>query len=410
MKPLKIILIGIDGIYNYGCEAIVLGTEVILRNEYPDANIVYVTNRVMDDSKRLKNSKVQVIERGKLNKYSLKNIIRKVLSLVGIKWNPMVDSLKLVEGADAVFSIGGDIYTLGPDDSYSMTFPKFGDAVRKLGIPYVHWGASVGPFTENPKAEKAYTKHLKGLSLITARETSTVDYLKTLGVSDNVVSCADPAYAVAPEIKATDLTQTGKFTIAINLSPLSVHYAGLSLEDGIRAQAITIEKLINAFDARILLVPHVVIESNEGDDDLGYLQKIRKAVASKYLDSITLLESNPGFVGVKKELIKCNLVIAARMHCAVNAVTAHVPTLFVAYSRKAEGMCKYVYGNSEWVLPVSELTKEGALEHKVRSMMNQESKIRTFLQKRIPEIQQETNLPIKRLKEVLEHAESPHHA
>lgn len=408
MKSPRIILIGIGGVYNYGCEAIVRGTEIILRSEYPHAEIVYASPRVEDDSNRLEGSRVQVIERGKFKRYSLKNICRNVLTLVGIKWSPVVDSLRLVEGADAVFSIGGDIYTLGANDSYSMTFPKFGDAVRKQGTPYALWGASVGPFTENPKAEKAYTKHLKGLSLITAREAATVDYLRSLGVSDNVFSSADPAFVVAPEIKANDLPQVGKFTIAINLSPLSVHYAGLSEEDGIRAQAKVIEKLIKAFDARILLVPHVVTDFSEEDDDLRYLQKIRKSVASEYLDSIIVLESDPGFVGVKKELIKCNLVIAARMHCAVNALAAHVPTLFVAYSRKAEGMCQYVYGNGEWVLPLSESAREGVLEDKVRSMKNQEATIREFLHKRIPEIQEQAYLPMQRLKEVLEHAKGPH--
>ena len=201
-------------------------------------------------------------------RYSPKNVCRKLLALAGIKWNPMVDSLGLVEGVDAVFSIGGDIYTLAPNGGCSMSFPKFGDAVRKQGIPYALWGASVGPFTSNPKAEKAYEKHLKGLSLITAREAATVDYLRSLGICDNVVSCADPAYVVAPEIKANGMRQGGKFTIGINLSPLSVRYTDHAEEEVIQAQAKTIEGLIKVFNARIVLIPHVVTNFSEGDDDL----------------------------------------------------------------------------------------------------------------------------------------------
>ncbi len=121
----------------------------------------------------------------------------------------MMESLELLKDVDAVFSIGGDIYTLRPTANYSMSFPKFGDAALKRGIPYVLWGASVGPFTENPKAEKEYTKHLKRLSLITARESATVEYLRSLGIIDNVISCADPAYVVAPEIKANEYTPKG---------------------------------------------------------------------------------------------------------------------------------------------------------------------------------------------------------
>lgn len=398
----RFLLIGIGGVYNYGCEAIIRGTEAIVHKEFPDAEIVYASRRVADDLKRLDGSQIKVLERGQFRRYSLKNVCRKLFSLVGIRWTPMVESLGLLKGMNAVFSIGGDIYTLAPNGDYSMSLPRFGDAVMKCGIPYILWGASVGPFTKNPKAEKAYTKHLRGLSLITAREATTVDYLHSLGISDNVISCADPAYVVATEIKANSGYQGGKFTIGINLSPLSVRYTDQAEAGVIQSQAKAIEGLIKTFDARIVLIPHVVTDFNEGDDDLRYLRNIQKAVASEYQESLTLLDSDPGFVGVKKVLIKCDLVIAARMHCAVNALAGHVPTILIAYSQKAVGMCQYVYGNGDWVLPLREFTKEGAIEKKVRSMKNQEVKVRECLSKRIPEIQEEAYLPMQRLKTVLD--------
>jgi len=397
----RILLIGIGGVYNYGCEAIVRGTEVIVHQEYPNASIIYASHRVADDQNRLEGSEVKVIERGQRRRYSAKNICRKLLSLAGIRWNPMMDSLGLLKDVDAVFSIGGDIYTLGPAADYSMSFQKFGDAAQKRGIPYVLWGASVGPFTENPKAEKAYTKHLTGLSLITARETATADYLRSLGICDNVVSCADPAYVVAPEIKANGIRQGGKFTIGISLSPLSTRYTNHSEGEAIHMQAKVIDRIIEAFDARIVLIPHVVSDFSEGDDDLRYLRKVKRAIASEHRELLTLLEADPGFVGVKKELIKCDLVIAARMHCAINALAAQVPTIFVAYSHKAVGMCRYVYGNDNWVLPLSEFMKEYMLEEKVLSMKNQLPRVQDYLSKRIPEIQQEAYSSSLRLKEVL---------
>lgn len=355
---------------------------------------------------KLKGSKVQVIERGRFRRYSAKNICRKILSLAGIKWASMVVSLGLLENVDAVFSIGGDIYTLSPNCEYSMAFPKFGDAARKRGIPYVLWGASVGPFSDNPKAERAFTKHLKGLILITARETATVDYLQTLGVTDNVVPCADPAYVVAPEIKANDIRQGGKFTIGINLSPLSIHYTDHSEEEAIiHAQAKTIEGLIKAFDARIVLIPHVLSDFNEGDDDLRYLRKLKRAIASEHQKSLKLLEADLGFVGAKKELIKCDLVIAARMHCCINALSAHVPTILVAYSRKAVGMCQYVYGNGDWVIPLNEFVPDSVLD-KVRELISQKEEIRSYLAKRIPEIQEAAYGPVKVLKKMLEGMET----
>jgi polysaccharide pyruvyl transferase WcaK-like protein len=314
----------------------------------------------------------------------------------------MLEPLGVLKGMDAIFSIGGDIYTLNPNSDFDLNFLKFGDVVLKRGIPYILWGASIGPFTENPKAEKACKKHLRGLSLITARESATINYLKSLEVSDNVISCADPAYVVAPEIKADPVLQEGIFTIGLNLSPLSARFTGQSNEEAINKQVKSIEWLIKEFDAQIVLIPHVVACSNEGDDDLRYLRKIKKLVATEYMDSLTLLDTDPGFVGVKMELIKCNLVIAARMHCAVNALAAHIPTILVSYSRKAEGMCHYVYGHCNWILTLDEFAEKDFLLEKVRYLKNQEPKVRDYLSKRIPEIQQKAYQPIRRLKEVLE--------
>lgn len=397
MKSPTILLIRIGGVYNYGCEAIVRGTEVIIRREYPDAKIVYASYRVANDVQRLEGSNVEVVERSRSSRYSVKNICRKLLSLAGVRWFPMIESLEILKGVDAVFSIGGDIYTLGPAGGYSMSFPKFGDVAEKRGIPYVLWGASVGPFTANPQAERDYTRHLRGLSLITAREAGTVKYLESIGVCDNVVACADPAYVVAPEIKASGSVRGDIFTIGVNLSPLSIRHTGFTEEEAVCAQARTIEGLIQSFDARIVLIPHVVCDFAEGDDDLRYLRRIKQAIVPDYQGMVSLLESDPGFVGTKKELIKCDLVIAARMHCAINALAAHVPTLLVAYSQKAVGMCQFVYGCGDWVLPLSEFSTEGLLESKVRAMKNQEVEIRNYLDKRVPEIRELAYRPMERL-------------
>ena len=94
-------------------------------------------------------------------------------------------------------------------------------------------------------------------------------------------------------------------------------------------------------------------------------------------------------------------VIAARMHCAINALAAHVPTILVAYSRKTIGMCQYVYGNCDWIIPLNEFVSNFALE-KVRLMINQQQKIRSYLAERIPEIQKDAYRPMRALKKMLE--------
>ena len=400
MKSPKILLLGIGGVYNYGCEAIVRGTDEIIRREYPNANITYASHRPSDDQTRLHDTNVKIVKRKHLRRYSIKNIFSKLLSMIGIIWSPMVDSMQKLKDVDTVLSIGGDIYTLRPDKGYSFSIPKFGNVCIKKGVMYILWGASVGPFSENLKAERLYKAHLKKVSLITAREIATVRYLRKLGVSDNVVPCADPAYVVAPEIIKEHTAQRDGLTIGINLSPISTTYTNYSLDESIHMQARAIEGLIKTLNARTVLIPHVVCDFYEGDDDLRYLRKVKQAIASEYHKAITLLDNDIGFVATKKELIKCDLVIAARMHCAINALAAHVPTLLVSYSPKALGMCQYVYGNSDWVIPLNKFTYDDVVK-KVRLMINQQKKIRLFLSRRITEIQEEAHLPIQVLSEML---------
>ncbi len=399
MNSPSILLIGIGGVYNYGCEAIVRGTEVILQSAWPGVRIVYASRRPDDDRARLKGCDVEIISRKRIGRYSPRNVLRKLLSMGGIALYPTSDPPGITDGRDAVLSIGGDIYTIRANGLGNRGFLRFGDECEKRGVPYVLWGASVGPFNQNIETEGAFTKHLKNISLITARESATVDYLQALGVSGNVIPCADPAYVVAPEITAHGAPPRNGLTIGINLSPLSVRHVGYSLEESIHIQARTIHVLIKALDAHIVLIPHVVCDFAEGDDDLRYLRRVQHAIPSECQAAVTLLDNDMGFVGTKRELIKCDLVIAARMHCGINAIAAHVPTLLVSYSRKAEGMCQYVYGNKDWVVPLKDFRPDCVLK-KVSTLLAHVHQTRAYLAKRIPEIHADAFRPARTLKQM----------
>lgn len=385
MKSPKILLIGIGGVYNYGCEAIVRGTEAILHSRWPDLKIVYASPRPEDDRKRLSGCQVQIIPRI-FNRYSATNLLRKLLSIAGIAWRPNLDSLSLLDGIDAVLSIGGDIYTLHANRGFHAALPKFGTAAERSGTPYILWGASVGPFTANPKAEDFFRKHLNNITKIVAREQDTVAYLASIGVADNVVTLPDPAFSVAPEITKSEESKKRQLTIGLNLSPLSARYTGLSVDDAVRSQAQTIERIINEFHAQIILMPHVVCDFNPRDDDLLYLQTVQQAIAKTLRANVRLIESDPGFIGIKRVMVDCDLVIAARMHCAINALTAHVPTLLLSYSQKAKGMAEFVYGDQSMVMDLKDFNERTIVES-IKGIIDRKVVIGKKLQTRIKTIQ-----------------------
>jgi polysaccharide pyruvyl transferase WcaK-like protein len=282
-----------------------------------------------------------------------------------------------------------------------MSFAKFGNAARKLGIPYILWGASVGPFTNHPQAERALNQHLKRITLITARENDTVEYLKRLGIGNLVEPCADPAYVVASEIQAPPRRQEGALTIGINLSPLSSVYSHFSMKEAIHKQALTIEHIVRSTKARILLQPHVICGWNEGDDDLRYLRKIKNAISHEYTSYVQLFEEDHGFVGAKRELAKCDMVIAARMHCAINALSSQVPTILVSYSNKSVGMADYIYGHRDWLVSVNDFNNTELVLSKVHGMITQNDRIRSHLADRISVVRKDAYAPCARLKHVL---------
>ncbi|MEG1861896.1 MAG: polysaccharide pyruvyl transferase family protein, partial [Bacteroidaceae bacterium] len=198
---MKVLLIGIGGTYNYGCEAIVRGTVEKLRSLFPEIQVDYASSRVEDDKKRLEGCNVNIISRK--NKWAWWNLTRNILDRLSIKNSISTEDLSLIKKYDAVFSIGGDIYTIFDDGSYAKHLVQYGDICEKYGVPYILWGCSVGPFEQNPAILEIFKKHLKNISLIVAREKVTVDYLKSIGIEKNVVFSFDPAFSV-PSIKKVE--------------------------------------------------------------------------------------------------------------------------------------------------------------------------------------------------------------
>jgi len=343
----KVLLIGIAGVYNYGCEAIIRGTVELFRKNSPDYQLFYASINVEDDKKRLEGCDIEIIKRT-IKKWTIKNILRKAFGAFGIRIKYCYDSVSILKEIDEVYSIGGDIYTLDSNNNYSASLPLFGEKCISKGVNYYLWGCSVGPFTKNKSAELFFKNHLKKVTKIYAREIETVNYLKSIGIESNVELMVDPAFYVAPEIRKKYQSASIK-RIGINLSPLSSKYVYSTIDEAIQAQSQTIKELIDFYNCEILLVPHVWSKHID-DNDFHYLQSIYNYFPEAYQSKIRLISNDPGFLGVKRELINCDVVLAARMHCAINAAAANVLVIFLSYSSKAKGMSQYVYDTTNFVI------------------------------------------------------------
>ena len=346
----NVLLVGIYGVFNYGCEAIVRGTVNILKEIDPSIKVSYASYNYKDDKRRLSDCDVTIINRQFPRKWSFRNILEKCLLRVGIRCSAPFDTTHWVGKFDAVFSIGGDIYTIWPNNGYNRKLPQFLEKCQKKGLKYILWGASVGKFESNPEALLFFKEHLRKIDLIVLREPESKTYLKSLGIEQNVVMAPDPAFSVG---EVCVPKKKGKLqTIGINLSPLSSGYKYNDYDSAIVAQADAVMRIIDMLNVDVLFLPHVV-KTHKLDDDYSYMLDIRNKLPESYQKRVSIIDDDPQFVGLKKDIDRCDFVIAARMHCAINAVTRGCPTLLLSYSEKAKGMAEFIYGNRNAVVDLN---------------------------------------------------------
>lgn len=352
---MRIGLYGIIGVYNFGCEAIVRGACQLIRRLYPEAQIVYFTYSYDYDKKALQDLNLEI------RPIELKATFwDKVQHKIKVKLNSercgfYFDYDSIIDSIDMMFSIGGDIYTIPRFLREQTTYPyynslvEFCDRAIDAEKDVIVYGASVGPFGEYQKAIDYYKKNLSRYKMIICREEESVKYLNRLGLR-NTCFFPDPAF----QVKSLDRTALQPKYIGINLSPLSLkEIYGKHSEETYVNYAKMIDSIFESTHIDILLIPHV-ISKDEMDNDESFLHKLKVLTKPETQQHIYFADWKGGFLGLKPQLKECYLVISARMHCAVNAIDENIPVIFLSYSQKSVGMCKYVYGSGKWLIDLKE--------------------------------------------------------
>lgn len=376
----RFFLHGIEGVYNYGCEAIIRGTVDILSQHFPESRIIYLSRRPEEDRKALAGCQVEIRDNQRIKlRYHPTRIITGISSRLGYPLYFMQDKIRDITPDDCLISIGGDIFTL-PAPPYpkgvslpSLLVPNY---CVKRGVPVVLWGASVGPFEDWPASVPVFTRFLQNLSLITAREPVTVEYLTRIGLQKNVATVFDPAFLMSAKTVDEDwpFARDNRPVIGVNFSPLSVCFQqGKTALESVRTRQVTfVQWLIEQYQAKIILIPHVVTNNNIFDNDSLYLQSIYQEVMKSHPDDIAILPDDLGAQRTKGVISQCDALLAARMHCAVAGVSSGVPTLFLSYSAKASGMATLVYGHDRWCININQLCDDSTKNIVHELFMNKE--------------------------------------
>lgn len=349
---MKILLVGNGDRNNRGCEAISISTIELLRKYIENIEIEILSFNPKADLYFEKNfnAKVSPLLRSNNNK---KNFLYELLkkknvrsSALARRYDELSPYIEKLHNSDMVLSLGGDNYSddYGPAD----LFWDLGVWAKKMGKPFIIWGASVGPFKSEISLKLALDS-LKYIDFITAREQSTVDYLNSIGYQGELIKVCDSAFCLnAYKVDLPKFDRNADL-VGFNISPLYHKYTDGKTSQYILDEALKFLEHISK-DYNVLLIPHVVIE-NPDHNDHSFMEGITKGI-----DNVFLCDKSFDSRELKFVISKCNYFIGARTHATIAAFSEKVPTLSLGYSQKARGLNQDLFGSHEYLLEAADFS------------------------------------------------------
>ncbi len=387
-------LVGNGPITNRGCEAIVLGTKSILEQAFGESKFL-LASFANDSADDLPDNIYPVslpFARPRWSKawfkYRVRNFLCLPEDLSGVL-NPLKGELDNIK---AVLSIGGDGYAIDFGHYVVDRLIVINEYAQQLGIPTIIWGASIGPFNEQPEFEKRIAEHFRTLDLIVVREPHTKQYLSKLGVTENIHFAPDPAFALASQVcdlpsDIEDILQIG--AVGLNLSPLIAKYTSQGdIDRWSNLATKLVEQVLIVSQRPVLLVYHVTAPGRANRvqmDDRVFLQGILDNLPPQYRTQVALLPDNLSASQLKGVIGRTSIFIGARTHSTISALSSQVPCISIAYSTKAWGINELVYGHNDWVIPSPRTTTE-LLGQKVENMLSQYDEVKSQLTQSIPSL------------------------
>lgn len=333
------------GSKNRGAEALVRTIALEIKKRIPDATLILHSNDHTYDRYVLKTL---------FDHYIFSYIIKTPNHLKSIVMNKLVyfllasiekiikkelfSTLSRVKKSDLTIITGGDILT-----SDYKNFRKHAAYMLESQKVYI-CGQTVGPF--NQEDEKYFLKSLKNVAYITARELESYEYLKSLDIEVPIEYTADVAFL----LPTLDDTEYSKLKTMINFPFEDQDFITLSISRGIIkyseldeqeyiARFKKLIRLITDDGHNIVIIPHVQETKLENNDLLFDQELVRELNDSK----IFLVGHSLNSTEYKTIISKSIGLIGTRTHTTIASYSTLVPTISIAYSRKAYGIAKDIF-------------------------------------------------------------------
>ena len=374
---------------NHGCEAIVRGTIILLKNE--PFSFLLQSNDISEDSRygldlllSIKPAKSKIPHDLKFLKAYLKmKLIHSYVEMDGLYYLPGIRDVS--DKTTIALSIGGDNYCYNGTEIY----PWLNREYHRHGIKTILWGCSVEP---SLISSATYNKDFALYDAIVARETITYNALRQ--VNDRTVLAPDPAFFMSPVACPLDSRFSAGNIIGINATPTIISNektTGIAYENYKQL----ISYILNETDLSIALIPHVVWKHVS---DLSVHENLYRDFDCS--DRIIMVDDHTA-PELKYIISQCRFFIGARTHATIAAYSTGVPTLVLGYSVKAKGIARDLFDDETgYVLPVQDLQTPTDLTNAFLALYEKSDQLRTHLSSRLPDYLKNGENAIAVLKEV----------
>lgn len=380
---------------NRGCEALIRSTIGLLRDQIPSSEFVVPSKSIELDRRQWPQAEqlgVRFIPAPPFPE-SIRwwnraaRVAPPVERLVVPKHRLPQETRKQLEQCDAMIMSGGDVISLDYGLASLYDWTGYVDNAVGMKVPVCLWGASVGPFKAKPYVEKFISSHLSQYAALSSRESATHDYLKSIGVDSCLV--ADPAFTMKPEpFDYQALIPAGTDgCVGLNFSPLIRGYRDTeSSRQALDAEIVSfVRKVLESTELGVLFIPHVdPLDGGTENSDFHYMNGLVTR-AGLLGERVKMAPPTLNAAQLKYLISQCRFFIGARTHATIGAFSTGVPTTSIAYSVKAKGINRDLFGHLDHVLETPKVTSDTLSGH-LSLLMDRESQIRHFLGQEIPKV------------------------
>lgn len=397
-KKTNVVLMGNGSPDNGGCEAITKGTVEILKATFPNVEVTdcyfdYTGHYSADTQNGV--HPIAYPARWTPKWWFLQPALQ--CSLMLTSQILFASHKHFIRQADVVLSLGGDNYSL--DYGVPRRFIAMGQYVKRLGTPFVIWGASVGPFADRSAFERRMAAHLRSdVDLILLREEASRAYLQQVGVTQNVRMVADPAFMMQPEESAWRLHESPSRYVCINFSSLMAKYVtGGQMEPWVKMCAETIDTLAKRCDGiPLVFIPHVKA-------DYDFMQAVMPHLQDK--GCVIMADKRLNAAQMKGVIAHAMVNVACRTHSTIASFSTAVPTISLGYSIKSKGLNLQMYGHEDYLVYTKAITPSRVADVFSR-VWQQRDTIRHGLEAKNAEIKRQALMAGTYVKQLIESRQS----